>query len=592
MASYGARALVALCPGWPVMSVGRPPSALVAVVEANRVVAVSPAAGAADVRVGMRRREAESCCPGLGLLSRDLAGESRRWEQAVAAVEEFAPGVEVLQPGWLALGARGPARYFGGDLALAAKVAAAVEEAASRDGAGAEWAGFCRVGVADGLFAAQLAAGTAAPGEPVVVPRGASAGFLAPFPLQVLATPQLAALAGAGGAGTGSDGRFAALVDLLQRLGLRTLGDFAALPPPRVLGRFGTEGLLAHRLARGLSERPVRGRVPPPDWVVASELDPPAEQLQAAVFVGRALAERLHQRLAGEGLVCTRLAIEVETVEGATFRRSWRHDGALSAAAIGERVRWQLEGWAQGPATAGGGPAPREGQGGQARFGPVVKLALVPEEVRPDTGRQLGLWGAGPGAAARTARALARVQGLLGPEAAFSAVLQGGRDYKEQVRLVPWGEPREPLRAGGGGGTVRQGSKSATARSREGPPPWPGRLPGLAPATVHCSPLPAEVLDRAGRPVGVAGRGTISAPPVSVAFRPATSGHGGPAAPGGGEAPASTVVAWAGPWPLEERWWDAGRGRRRARLQVCTEGGAAYLLVREKGSWWVEATYD
>ena len=583
------------------MSVGRPPSALVAVVEANRVVTVSPAAGAAGVRVGMRRREAESCCPGLEVLSRDLAGESRRWERAVAAVEEFAPGVEVLQPGWLALGTRGPARYFGGDQVLAAKVAATVEETveevASSHGAGAEWAGLCRVGVADGLFAAQLAAGRAASGEPVVVPRGTSAGFLAPFSLQVLATPQLAARSGAGGAGAGSDSRFAALVDLLQRLGLRTLGDLAALPPASVLGRFGTEGLLAHRLARGLSERPVRGRLPPPDWVAASELDPPAEQLQAAVFVGRALAERLHQRLAGEGLVCTRLVIEVETVEGATFRRSWRHDGALSAAAIGERVRWQLEGWAQGPTTAGGGPGPGGGQGGQARFGPVVKLALVPEEVRPDTGRQLGLWGADPGAAARAARALARVQGLLGPEAAFSAVLQGGRDYKEQVRLVPWGEPREPLRAGGGEGTRSRGTKSATGRSREGPPPWPGRLPGLAPATVHGSPLPAEVLDQDGRPVGVAGRGTISAPPVSVTFRPGGPGHGGPAAPGGAEghvpplAP-SAVTAWAGPWPLEERWWDAGGGRRRARLQVCTEGGAAYLLVREKGSWWVEATYD
>ena len=77
----------------------------------------------------MRRREAQGRCPDLEVLLRDLPAEARQWEPAVAAVEAFAPGVEVLHPGQLALGSRGPSRYFGGDLALAAKVAAAVEAA-------------------------------------------------------------------------------------------------------------------------------------------------------------------------------------------------------------------------------------------------------------------------------------------------------------------------------------------------------------------------------------------------------------------------------------------------------------------------------
>ncbi len=50
------------------------------------------------------------------------------------------------------------------------------------------------------------------------------------------------------------------------------------------------------------------------------------------------------------------------------------------------------------------------------------------------------------------------------------------------------------------------------------------------------------------------------------------------------------VTGWAGPWPLEERWWDGG-GRRRARLQVVLESGAAHLVYREAGRWWVEASY-
>ena len=492
----------------------------------------------------MRRREAQGRCPDLEVLLRDLPAEARQWEPAVAAVEAFAPGVEVLHPGQLALGARGPSRYFGGDLALAAKVAAAVEavvagglgaigdgegaRAAGPGPVGAGWDGCCKVGVADGLFAAGLAARLAPVGEALVVAKGGSAEFLAPLSVKVL------------------DNR-ADLADLLVRLGLKTLGDFAALPAPSVLGRFGAEGVAAHRLARGLAERTVRGRVPPPDWVIAAELDPPAEQLQAAAFLGKALAEELHDRLTGAGLVCTRLAIEAETEYGTSLRRSWRHDGALSAGAIGERVRWQLEGWAQASQA-----------GAAAQAGRITRLALVPEEVRPDDGRQLGLWGNDAGAASRAARALARVQGLLGPGAALTAVLQGGRDYTEQVLLVPWGEPREPLRPGS--------------------PPWPGRLPGVAPAIVHQPPLPAQLLDEAGDPVSVASRGNASAPPARLRI-------------GSGASAGLVIDAWAGPWPLEERWWDSG-GRRRARFQVSTADGGAYLLAREGRRWWVEATYD
>ncbi len=128
-----------------------------------------------------------------------------------------------------------------------------------------------------------MAARQAPTGEPLVVPKGRSTEFLAPLPVRVLALPGLGSPAGLPGSGD-----LAGLADLLVRLGLKTLGDFAALPAPSVLGRFGTDGLLAHRLARGLGERSVRARLPPPDWAVSAELDPPAEQLHAAAFVGKA----------------------------------------------------------------------------------------------------------------------------------------------------------------------------------------------------------------------------------------------------------------------------------------------------------------
>ena len=56
--------------------------------------------------------------------------------------------------------------------------------------------------------------------------------------------------------------------------------------------------------------------------------------------------------------------------------------------------------------------------------------------------------------------------------------------------------------------------------------------------------------------------------------------------------PWTEVVAWAGPWPADERWWDPPAHRRRARLQVQLTDGGAYLVAVERGRWWVEATYD
>src|SRR6201999_4144038 len=73
---------------------------------------------------------------------------ARVFERVVTAVEAFCPVVEVIRPGWCVLGARGPARYFGGEEALARQIAAAVT---ARGYA-------CHTGVADGQFAACLAA--------------------------------------------------------------------------------------------------------------------------------------------------------------------------------------------------------------------------------------------------------------------------------------------------------------------------------------------------------------------------------------------------------------------------------------------------
>jgi protein ImuB len=521
------RMLVAWYPDWPVVAAGRPPSTPAAVVRANRVVAATSRARADGVHPGLRRREAQGRCPELEIIPADTGRDVRAWEPAVVALETLTPGVEILAPGAAALATRGPSRYFGGDEALAIRVAEAVDRAVGQTG--------CQVGVADGRFTAELAARAAAGSPVMVVPSGAARAWLAPQPVTVLGW------------------EFEVLAGLLVRLGIRTLGDLAALPAPAVLGRFGPEGAEAHRLARGQDTRGLAARKPPPDLGVTAELDPPAERVDTAAFVAKALADELHGRLAAQGLACTLVAIEAETEHGEALVRRWRHDGALSAAALSERARWQLDGWLAGDAR--GRPT-----------GGLTLLRLTPGEVRPDDGRQLGFWGSAAAVEARAARALARVQGLLGPDGVATAKLVGGRDPVDQVRLVTWGDQPEPA----------PGTRARRPAGRAEVPPWPGRLAGPAPAVVHHPPTPADVRDEDGHPVGVTGRGMISAPPAGVVLA------------GGGT---RAVTGWAGPWPLEERWWEGG-GRRKAWLQVLLDDGGGYLLARQAGRWWVEASYE
>ncbi|MDQ6837358.1 MAG: DNA polymerase Y family protein, partial [Actinomycetota bacterium] len=403
-------------------------------------------------------------------------------------------------------------------------------------------------GVGDGRFVAALAARRGQDRCTVVAP-GHSPTWLAPQPVATLGRP--------------------ALADLLVRLGVRTLGQLAELPAKAVLGRFGPDGAEAQRLSRGLDERPLSARTPPPDLAVTAELDPPVDRVDRAAFVARSLAEQLHHGLAALGLACTRVAIEAETDHGEHLVRLWRHNGTLDAAAVAERVRWQLDAWlGEGGTTAG-----------------LILLRLAPDEVRPDHGSQLGLWGGQAAMEAGVARSLTRVQGLLGPEAVVTAVVGGGRDPVEQVQLIPWGAPRGPRHPGSPltsdppAPTTRRSSRpspTTMGRPAHEVPPWPGHLPGPSPAVVHADPRPARVRDAAGHAVGVTGRGVLSAPPAELAIE--TGGW-------------MAVAAWAGPWPVEERWWDRG-GRRRARFQMSVAAGAAYLVVREDAQWWVEATYD
>lgn len=511
------------CPDWPVTAAGAAAALLpgrpIAVVTGNLVVSASAPARAEGVRRGMRRREAQGRCPELVVFAEDPDRDARLFEPVAAAVEELAVGVEIVRPGIVAVPARGPSGYFGGEEVAAERL---VDQVAARTGAE------CQIGIADGLFAAVIAAHRG-----LVVDAGATREFLAPLSIRELHRPA-----------EGQDR--ADLVDLLRRLGLRTLGAFAELPERDVSARFGADAVLAHRLAAGAEERPPDRRRPPPELAVDQVLDPPVERIDAAAFVARTMAERLHAGLATHGLACTRLSIHAATAHGEERERVWRCAEPLSPSGIADRVRWQLDGWLRGTTLSAG----------------VTRLRLEPVEVIEGHALQLDLW-RGEGRAEadeRAGRAMIHVQGLLGPDAVVTPVLGGGRSPADRVRLVPWGDERAP------------------AANPEAP--WPGVLPAPSPAVVARTPLPATVTDPGGRTVDLTARDELTGPPSAVSV---DGGH------------PRRVIAWAGPWSVDERWWTDPR--RRTRLQVLLEESeediqTALLLVLADERWTVEGNYD
>ncbi len=112
-------------------------------------------------------------------------------------------------------------------------------------------------------------------------------------------------------------------------------------------------------------------------------------------------------------------------------------------------------------------------------------------------------------------------------------------------------------------------------------PPWPGRLPNPSPASLHHVPVRVDVVDARGRVVVVDGRCQLTSDPTEVRFPSVRGGSG-----------RRRITSWAGPWPVDERWWDPDRHSRRVRFQVVVDDGTAHLLVLEGGRWSLTATYD
>ncbi|MFV0435630.1 MAG: DNA polymerase Y family protein [Leucobacter sp.] len=500
-------------------------NAPLALVSKRRIVACSAAARAEGVRVGSRENEAQSHCPELVLFPHDPDIDERRFAPVLAALERLVPGVEPRRPGLCAMRARGPARYYGGEEAAAA----ALIEAAARLGLSG-----ARVGIADGLFTAEQAA-RAVPGAPGVaafheavriVPPGGSSAFLSPLPITRAVASEFA--------------------EVLNGLGIRTLGALAALPEDAVRQRFGAEGLAAHRRARAVGANhgsEVRPRPPVRDLAVELSFEPPIDAADRLAFACVTLAERFIGALAEERLVCTALRVELTDDTGARHEREWAHPYRFTAPDTVDRVRWQAASAAHATERGGAG---------------ITQLRITPTHTDRAAAHEPGLWSAEPDS--RVHHHLSRVQSRLGHTSVGTARLIGGRLLAERQLFVPWSTKQ----------TTGAGNRASAAG------PWPGSLTGPTPSAVFPEPMSVELLDKSGSAIAIDADDLLTVEPVRLRV-PHTAFE-------------RPVSAWSLPWPVRERWWE--KAPERLRLQVLLDDGNAWLLLYEAGKWFAEGQYD
>lgn len=231
------------------------------------------------VHAGMTLSQAHQHCPEGIFLVPDLPSYEAAWQTVCGVLRTYTPLVEPLEMGQAVCDlsgspiSGGPLRTGFGDMART--IASEIRRATGI----APW-----LGVASNRLVAQLASTTVGADGISVIERGQERAFLATLPIVLL--PDV-------------DERLALT---FQVLGLRTIGQFAALPASSVKQRFGVAGEKLHRYAQGIDSRSVVP--PPPEPSVAARYeceDGDFEEALAAIhrLAGACADELQRRRLAG-----------------------------------------------------------------------------------------------------------------------------------------------------------------------------------------------------------------------------------------------------------------------------------------------------
>jgi len=126
-----------------------------------------------------------------------------------------------------------------------------------------------------------------------ILPPHHEAAILAPLPIYFL----------------GGSPEFARTLDLW---GIRTFGDFAALPTVGVAARLGEEGMHMQQLARGEGHRPLRPQVDPLVFREQKELEDSVDLLEPLLFLLSRMLGELCERLRFHGRATNELRLRLQ----------------------------------------------------------------------------------------------------------------------------------------------------------------------------------------------------------------------------------------------------------------------------------------
>jgi nucleotidyltransferase/DNA polymerase involved in DNA repair len=339
----------------------------------------------------MSQRQAQQLCPDAELLEPDPTGAARLAERVAAALYDLSPVVEVSVEGaaWIDLGegvGRAQAAPSTADREVLpprpdiAQRTLALREMRRRlrDATGTE----PQLGLAPGPFTARVAAARARPGRLLVVEEARP--FLAPLPVTELGLELWQTVR-------------------LELLGLRTLGEVARIGPRQLESQLGREGRAAALRARGEEPDQLTAWVPPRSTSAHRQFEPPLEEREALLFVGRALCDELAAELDLRGAGAKQVRVLLDREE-----RGWtvRHPLSSGAELFGLVGSW-LRAW-----------QPAE---------PVGRMEVELPLLEPAGRRQLRLWVRGDGSQEEVKAALERLQERHGsgvalhPERALAA---------------------------------------------------------------------------------------------------------------------------------------------------------------------------
>jgi hypothetical protein len=211
-------------------------------------------ADASGVRRGMRMSEAIALCHKAVVLAPDAPHYQRLFEEVLGLLGELSPEIEHSDAG----------------TAYVSLAGLEVEPGAFADGLIAalhrRFGFMAGAGIAEGKFAARVAATLARPGTAKTVESGDEAAFLAPLPCSYLPASEV-------------------MLWRLKLLGLETIGDIARLPLGAFQQQFGPEGKRCWELANGFDAEPLVPRACESTVVRRLQMPAPAVALEA-IFAG------------------------------------------------------------------------------------------------------------------------------------------------------------------------------------------------------------------------------------------------------------------------------------------------------------------